>query len=261
MTVADVLDGGVAVIKAAPRIVITIAAAILVPLELVAAWVQRDSLADRGFAGAISAATSPSNSSTAGIDLAAIAVLALSGVALALVTGAVAALLQGWYSGVAPSAREALRTALQHAPALVAAWIIVHVAELGAGIVVVLPGVLVMPLFLATSPAIVFEHLGPWSAVRRSWRLTRTRYGAVLAASLLIALVSSLLTFALTGLALAFSFLSFGWVIDAVCRAASGLVTVPFVAAATTLVYLDTRIRTEGLDLELDIAERFARVG
>jgi hypothetical protein len=73
--------------------------------------------------------------------------------------------------------------------------------------------------------------------------------------------VSSLLTIALSGLGLAFSFLSFGWVIDVVCRGASALVTVPFVAAATTLVYLDLRVRGEGLDLELDIAEHFAASG
>src|SRR3954447_24148363 len=93
MTVADVLDGGIAVIKAAPRVMIGIAAAILVPLELVSAWVQRDSLADRGLSGAISAATSSNASSDVRIDAAAIGVLALSGVALALVTGAVAAVL------------------------------------------------------------------------------------------------------------------------------------------------------------------------
>ena len=95
------------------------------------------------------------------------------------------------------------------------------------------------------------------AGVRRSWRLGRSRYGSVLGAALLIALVSSVLTLALSGLGLLFEFLSFGWIIDAVCRAASGLVTVPFVGAATTLVYLDTRIRVEGLDLELDFAERF----
>jgi ABC-type dipeptide/oligopeptide/nickel transport system permease subunit len=87
------------------------------------------------------------------------------------------------------------------------------------------------------------------------------RYGAVLGAGLLIAVVSTALTIALSGLGLAFSFLSFGWIIDVICRAASSLVTEPFVAAATTLVYLDLRIRAEGLDLELDIAEHFHRVG
>ena len=257
MTAADVLDGGIAVVKAAPRAVITVAAVVLVPLELVSAWVQRDSLADRGLAGALSAATSSSNSSSVHIDAAAIVLLALSGIALSLVTGSVAALLRGWYADTVPTAGDALRVSLQHAPALIAAWVLVHVVEAVAAVALIVPAILVMPLFMVTAPAIVFERLGPLAAVRRSWRMTKTRYGAVLGAALLIAMVSSLLTLALSGLGLAFTFLSFGWVIDAVCRAASGLVTVPFVAAATTLVYLDLRVRTEGLDLELQFAERF----
>ena len=104
------------------------------------------------------------------------------------------------------------------------------------------------------------RRLGPWAGVRRSWQLTRVRYGAILGAGLLIAIVSTSLTIALSGLGLVFSFFSFGWIIDVVCRAASSLVTEPFVAAAATLVYLDLRIRAEGLDLELDIAEHFSRV-
>ena len=259
MTRADVLDGAIAVIKAAPRVVIAIAAAVLVPLELVSAWVERDQLSDRGFAGVISAATSTSTATDVRIDAASIVLLVLSGLALSLVTGAVAALVRGWMSGTAPTARDALRASLQCAPALVGAWFVVHVAEAIAAAALLLPLLFVMPLFLATAPAIVFERLGAWAGVRRSWSLGQARYGSMLSAGLLIAVVSSVLTLALSGLSVAFSFLSFGWVIDAVCRAASGLVTVPFVGAATTLAYLDVRIRSEGLDLELDFAERFVR--
>ena len=261
MTVADVLDGGIAVIKAAPRLLIGIAAAILVPVELVSAWVQRDSLADRGLSGAISAATSTNGSSDVRVDAGTIGLLVLSGLALALVTGAVAAVLRGWLGETTPTAGDALRAALHHAPALIVAWIIVHVVELAAAVALLLPLLFVMPMFLTTSPAIVFERLGPWAGVRRSWLLARTRYGASLGAAVLIAAVSSSLTLALSGLGLVFEVLSFGWIIDAVCRAASGLITVPFVAAATTLVYLDIRIRVEGLDLELDFAERFTHGG
>ena len=260
MTRADVLDGAIAVIKAAPRTVITVAAAVLVPLELVTAWVQRDSLSDRGFADVINAATSTSSSTDVRINAGSIVLFVLSGLALSLVTGAVAALMRGWLADTAPTAGDALRASLRCAPALIGAWFIVHLAEALAAVMLLLPLLLVMPLFLATAPAIVFERLGAWAGVRRSWRLGTAQYGAVLAAAILTAIVSSVLTLALSGLSVAFSFLSFAWVIDAVCRAASGLVTVPFVGAAATLVYLDVRIRSEGLDLELDFAERFTRV-
>ena len=35
------------------------------------------------------------------------------------------------------------------------------------------------------------------------------------------------------------------------------LVTIPVVAGITVLIYLDLRVRTEGLDLELDAIEAF----
>ena len=257
MTIADILDGAIAVIKAAPGTILTIAATILVPLELVSAWVQRDSLADRGLAGAISAATSSSNSSSTGFDAAVIVLIVASGLALSLVTGAVAALLRGWHTETSLRATDAVRVALQRAPALIAAWFLVHLIEAAAAVLLIIPALFVMPLLMSTAPIIVFEELGPAAAIRRSWRLGQSRFGAAMGAAMLIGIVSSLLTLALSGIGLAFEFLSFGWIIDAIARGASGLVTEPFVAAATTLVYLDIRIRTEGLDLEFDIAERF----
>ena len=35
------------------------------------------------------------------------------------------------------------------------------------------------------------------------------------------------------------------------------LITMPFVASVTVLIYLDLRVRTEGLDLELRAGEAF----
>jgi hypothetical protein len=159
------------------------------------------------------------------------------------------------------STGTAVRSALHRAPALLAAWVIVHLAEAVGLIGLVVGAVFVMPLFLVTSPAIAVERTGPFAGVKRSYQLTRTRYGFVLGAGLLIAVVDAILTVALSGASVVFTVFSWGWIADAAFRAASSLVTVPFVAAAATLVYLDLRIRSEGLDLELGIAEHFDSAG
>jgi hypothetical protein len=260
MTLADILDGGIAVIKAAPRTIFVIAGCFVIPLELVTAYVQRDSLADEGLVGAVSNALS-SDSSNTSITFASVLLIIASGLVLSLITGAVAHLISAWYADANPTAGEAIKAALRRAPALFGAWIVVHLAEAVALFALVLPALFLMPMFLVVSPAIVIEGLGPWRGVRRSWQHTRAPYLTILAAGILLAIVSSVLTVALSGLGVVFSFFSFGWVIDVACRAASSLVTEPFVAAATTLVYFDLRIRTEGLDLELDITEHFRRVG
>jgi hypothetical protein len=48
------------------------------------------------------------------------------------------------------------------------------------------------------------------------------------------------------------------WAVNTAVAAAALLVTVPFVAGVATLLYLDLRVRTEGLDIELAAARRFA---
>jgi hypothetical protein len=48
-----------------------------------------------------------------------------------------------------------------------------------------------------------------------------------------------------------------GWVLTAASGILTSLITMPVVAATTVLIYLDLRVRTEGLDLELDATEVF----
>lgn len=260
MTVVDVLDGAVMIIKSAPRTVFVIAATFVIPIELISAWVNRDSLSDRGIAGLVSNVTS-SDSSDSGITGATILMLVLSGIVLALVTGAIARLVTSWYADAPASTRDVLVASVRRAPALIVAWVLVHVIELVSAFPTLLPALFLMPFFVVVSPAIVVEHLGPWKGVKRAWRLSRSRYGAVLGTAILIAIVDVLLTLALGGLGFVFDLLPFGWIGDVAIQAATSLVTVPFVAGAATLTYLDLRIRSEGLDLELDIAEHFASAG
>ena len=80
----------------------------------------------------------------------------------------------------------------------------------------------------------------------------------MLGAVLLVAISDAVLTVAISGIALLFAGFSFGWIIEAVAAAGSSLITVPFVAGAATLLYFDLRIRAEGLDLELAIADHFS---
>ena len=88
---------------------------------------------------------------------------------------------------------------------------------------------------------------------RRFWR--------VLGLALLSFLVESLFEFAIGLLPTVVSYLlgtdGVGWVLAAATAILTQLVTVPVVAGITVLIYLDLRVRTEGLDLELDALEAF----
>ncbi len=257
MTAADVLDGSIGIIKAAPRTILAIAAATVLPLELLSSWLQRDTLSESGLSGALSAASSTS-SPLADITLTTVILFVLAGIVLSVVAGAIAYVLSAWYADRTATAANALSASVSRLPALAIAWLMVHAIEASGLIGFFVGWVLLMPLFVVVAPAIVVERLGPWRGIRRSMKLTQTRYGAVLGIALLVALADVILTVSLTGVGLLFEFFDWGWIVNAVCSAGSSLITVPFVAGAATLVYFDLRVRSEGLDLELGMAAHFA---
>jgi len=74
---------------------------------------------------------------------------------------------------------------------------------------------------------------------------------------LLMVLVDGVLTIALSPIGALVDAVGGGVLGDMICTAGASMITMSFVASATTLVYLDRRVRAEGLDLELGIAEHF----
>ena len=118
-----------------------------------------------------------------------------------------------------------------------------------------------MTWFLVTAPVIGAEGLGPIKAMRRSARLVRRRFWPVMGLTLLSGVVATLFGYALglvpTMLSLLLGTDGAGWLLTAASGVLTSLITMPIVAATTVLIYLDLRVRTEGLDLELDAIEAF----
>lgn len=120
----------------------------------------------------------------------------------------------------------------------------------------------VYTLWLSTkllfAPAItVLERQGPINAVKRSWTLTRGSFwrllGIYLLGQLLAQTVASIVSTPIIILGAIFAFQSTFWmaIITAVGTAISILIAIPYTAAIMTLLYVDTRMRNEGLDIEL----------
>lgn len=105
---------------------------------------------------------------------------------------------------------------------------------------------------------ITIENLGPIRALRRSWDLTRGLFWRVLGITMLVNLVVGIAAGTVTQ---AFSFgamlLTIGeqpqamLVVLTASTVISTALTVPLTSAATTLLYLDARIRREGFDIIL----------
>jgi hypothetical protein len=262
MTVADILDGSFAIVKARPARIFGITALFVVPVHLFAAFLQRNALGGAGildvFTSEDPAVVADSNRSGNGELLAAILVIVVPALALMFVAAAVARLVSAWSAGHDMPAGALLGEVGRRWWSLVAAFVIVHLAE-AASLAGCYIGVLfVMPLFAVTAPAIGAEGLGPIKAIKRATNLATRRYWPTMGVAVLIGLTATILGYALGGLpqlAAATWGFDIAWPLLAAGNILGAIISTPFVAGATVLLYLDLRIRTEGLDLEMSARE------
>jgi hypothetical protein len=290
MTVGDILDGAFKLLKANARTVFTIVAVFVVPLQLLAAFAQRNVL---GGSGLLDVLNDPSVAEAGaeqpvGDQLVTYVAALVNLVVLPFLAGAISQVVGASYLGEELGPGPALRRTGRRAWALFASWVVVHVLELATLVVLPVVGIVlavlvdgplravliifslvavaagiaavlaVMALSVAVAPAVVVEELGPIRGVRRSWSLMRRRFWPVLGIALLAGLISNVLgqvlgivpTFA--GLIVG---LEWGWILIAIGGILTALVTTPIVAIVATLQYFDARIRFEGFDLQVIAAE------
>lgn len=129
-------------------------------------------------------------------------------------------------------------------------------------ILAILGGAVLMVFFVVrlgiAAPALVLERTGVLAAVRRSWSLTAGSFWRIFGILALAWIIVTVLTWALmvpvtfvsflgTGVATSPAYLLGSTVLSVLISA----LTTPFLAAVEALVYIDVRIRREGLDVEL----------
>ena len=110
---------------------------------------------------------------------------------------------------------------------------------------------------LLVPPALMLEGEGFWPTVARAWRLTHGSFWRLLGIYLLVVLIlgvlTSLVSYPLTMLAFFLSAVSTmaALAVNAVTLVLMSTITTAFEAVVVALLYLDVRMRREGLDLEL----------
>ena len=258
MTMADRIDGALRILKLAPGTVLALTAVAVAPFEVLAAMALHgdDAPLVRTFLGSPLTAliTDDTGAGLAGPLL----FLFLDALVVAFVAAGMASLVGSWYVGRRPGSAEVLRAAAGRLPALVAAMAIVHGAEAVGSVVLLVPALIPMVLGAVVAPVIGAEWAGPVAALRRSFQLTRRAWGLVLSTCLLVALACLILRLALGAAAGLYAALEWpaAATVATVAAVAARLVTVPLVAGTAVLLYFDLRVRHEGLDIDLAIAER-----
>ena len=114
--------------------------------------------------------------------------------------------------------------------------------SVGVGLIfLVIPGLFLAVKFAVSIPTLVVENKRGTKAMSRSWELTGGHFwhvvGTFLVAFIIAGIVSAVLTAPFSG----------GWFLRAIGSSIAQIVTAPFTAIVTILIYLDLRARKENL--------------
>jgi hypothetical protein len=143
-------------------------------------------------------------------------------------------------------------------------------AAVYGGIVLLGLAALVLTIWLSTmlslvTPVVVLEDERPVRALARSWRLVRGSFwrvfGITLLAGIIVAVAGGILQLPFTLFGAVLGSGTGGIVILVVGAIAAGTVTRPITAGVTVLLYVDMRMRKEGLDLALRTASGSGQPG
>lgn len=250
LTVMDLIDGSFNILRVRPKTVAAIVAAFTLPVQLLGAWLARNTLAalaDFDFDSFDpESGTFENQPDFSGgiftIDWA-ISLLILPFIGVALTH-----LVQGWADGHDRGPGQCILFSIRKAPVIVAAFVI---AKLAAALTLGLA----LPLFILVAPVIAVEDLGPIAAVRRAFELARRRSGPVYGLYVSIIVLAGVLGAALGSIPTLVAFLlgTWGWIALFALGIISEAVTTILGVGAAVLMYFDILRRTEGADIRRQI--------
>ena len=258
--VGEILDGAFAVLRRAPRVTLGWSALVLVVAQLV-------NLAIAAAAGNVAIdSTSPTLTPTFSIGGVVIAQYAITATATGVLTGIVAVIVGEAVLGRSESFGGVWRRIRPLAGPLLGAGFLAGFLPYVGLLAFIIGGVFLWGALALTTPALVLERLGVGAALRRSWRLAVPAWWRVWGIRALAAVLAGLASLVLVlpaGLFAGASILSTlaedsvtepGVAVTVVVLLFSlvaAILTQPYVAAVTALLYVDRRMRAEGLDIAL----------
>jgi hypothetical protein len=243
---------------------VAVAAAVVIPVQVLSAFVLLSAQPDRISFGVTGTTTPQYDSSSVTTQLAAVIVVALvTALSTAIITAVCARIVADAYIGRTAMVRESARAVRPRLFAIIGVSVVVLVSQ-AIGLSLCLIGVLFpLTLFSVAIPALILEAIGVWSAVGRSVTLTKGHamhvLGLVLSVQLLVAVVNTALVGGVSLLLRSGNGIVAAVIGQSIASTVAGILTTPFAAAAIVVLYFDLRTRDEGFDVQLLMQRNDAR--
>ena len=161
------------------------------------------------------------------------------------------------YLGGSTSWRDSLDFAVKRLPSVLWVSILVGLAVAGGAILLLVGAVWLGVAFALAVPVLLLEGKKGTGALGRSWELVKGRwwrtFGLLAAGYVLIIVISGILE----GIILGLTVVAVGddsalaVVLSSIARLVSEVLTTPFIAALTIVLYFDLRVRKEAFDLQV----------
>ena len=256
--VGEILDAAIKAYSRNARTLITIAAIVGIPFELLSGVIQLSTVSAADQVGSFGVSTGNMTGSISNARLAGIVLTALIGFLVTLVvTAATVKAVGDAYLGESPSVGDSLRFALRRTRSLLWLYLLAGVGLTLAFVCLVLPAVWLGVAWGVATPALLIEDVRGTKALRRSFRLVRRRWWPAFGVQLMAIVIVSVASFVVSGLLTAIplavdgSSVALRVIASTVSSAFAVALVQPVEGAITTILYFDLRVRKEGLDVAL----------
>jgi hypothetical protein len=121
--------------------------------------------------------------------------------------------------------------------------VLVGLGVLGGLILLIIPGIIFLVMWSVSIPAVVVEGKRGTEAMRRSWQLVRGHFWFVLGVVVVTAIITSVVSSIFSAIAGESDILAL------ILNTIGQIITAPFAALVTVVLYLDLRTKTENLTM------------
>ena len=234
-----------------------VVAFVVVPIQVLGAIILLSTVDDPDLITGFGEINTDSDTELAGAIAGTLVTNVLGALAVLLATAACVKAVSDAYLKRHPDWRESLTTARSKLGSLIWLSFLYFLLLIPAFLALIIPGIWLAIAWTVAYPVLILEGIRGRKALGRSFRLVRGRwwptFGALVTAYLLAGVAQAIIGAILAGALLvgAEDSLVGAVLLSGTANTVAGVLTTPFQAAVTTLIYFDLRVRKEGLDLEL----------